>query len=76
MWDVTCNAALAQSDEQGVEDLMGLNGYNALLAVVKNSAQLALLASLTRRMTDLAALGLRLIRPTPLTRPTQPGRAR
>ncbi|MES2261367.1 MAG: carboxymuconolactone decarboxylase family protein [Pseudomonadota bacterium] len=39
--DDTYNAALARFGEQGVVDLMGLNGYYTFLAMVMNAAQSA-----------------------------------
>jgi 4-carboxymuconolactone decarboxylase len=43
--DATYNAALARFGEHGVVDLVGLNGYYALLAMVMNTAQSAVPAS-------------------------------
>jgi 4-carboxymuconolactone decarboxylase len=50
--DRVYNEALALFGEQGVVDLMGLNGYYTLLAMVMNAAQTAVPASVAAPMPD------------------------
>jgi 4-carboxymuconolactone decarboxylase len=50
--DATYGEALALFGEQGVVDLMGLNGYYTLLAMVMNTAQTAVPPSMAAPLPD------------------------
>lgn len=53
--DATYQAALARFGEQGVVDLMGLNGYYTLLAMVMNAAQSAVPPSTAALLPEINA---------------------
>lgn len=52
--DVTWSAALARFGEQGVVDLVGINGYYTLLSMVMNTARTVVPASSAARLPDLS----------------------
>ncbi len=52
--DITWSAARKRFGEQGVVDLLGINGYYTLLSMVMNAARTAVPASSAPRLPDLS----------------------